>query len=101
MSRNLIRLSDVRRQPITWLEPGLPCSMLSILGGHPGLGKSMYWAALTARVTRRGQAVVVMTAEDTLEHVLKPRLQAAGADTELVHALVPIDREGNPRGPRF
>jgi hypothetical protein len=75
--------------------------MFSILAGHPGLGKSLWTILLIAEVTRRGDAVVICSAEDSLEHTLKPRLQAAGAVVELVHALVPVDDAGAPRGVSF
>ena len=38
---NLIRLSDVHRQAVVWLEHGtIPRGMPSILAGHPGLGRA-------------------------------------------------------------
>ena len=44
---------------------------------------------------------MICSAEDTLEYAIKPRLQAAGANTNYVHALVPEDAVGNPRGMSF
>lgn len=99
---NLIRLSDVQRREVVWLQHGtIPRGMLSIVAGHPGLGKSLCTVRLAADLSRRGLASVICSAEDSLEHSIKPRLQAAGADTALVHALVPEDEHGDPRGVSF
>jgi len=75
--------------------------MFSILAGHPGLGKSMWTALVAAEVTRTGGEVVICSAEDSIEHTLKPRMQAAGADVTRVHVLVPVDGAGDPRGVSF
>jgi hypothetical protein len=102
MSRHLIHLSDVQRREVVWLaKTPIPRGMFSILAGHPGLGKSMWTALVAAEVTRVGGEVVLCSAEDSLEHTLKPRLQAAGADVARVHALVPVDEAGDPRGISF
>jgi hypothetical protein len=63
---------------------------LTILEGHPGLGKSTLLAELAARVTRGQEfsgieiyepgAVVLLSAEDGLADTVRPRLDAAGAD---------------------
>lgn len=98
----LVRLADVQRKEVVWLEPGtIPRGMLSIIAGHPGLGKSLWVDWLAAQVTGRGQAVILCSAEDSLEFTLKARLQAVGADTRLVHALVPRTKAGHPRGVTF
>ena len=102
MSRHLIHLSNVQRREVIWLAgTPIPRGMLSILAGHPGLGKSLWTVALAARVSHAGGHVIVCSAEDSLEHTIKPRLQAAGADTSCVHALVPQTTDGNDRGVTF
>jgi hypothetical protein len=99
---NLIRMSDVQRREVEWLEPGaIPRAMLSLLAGHPGLGKSLWSILLAAKWSQRGHAVIICSAEDSLEHSIKPRLQAVQADVTRVHALVPVDAAGNPRGVSF
>ena len=68
-----------------------------MLDGDPGLGKSALTLDLAARVSaglelpdggRSGPAgVVLLSAEDGLEDTIRPRLDAAGADTERIVAL--------------
>jgi len=52
------------------------------------VGKSTILYDLAARTTREGKAVLVVTAEDHLAAVLRPRLEAAGANLDLVHILI-------------
>jgi predicted ATP-dependent serine protease len=65
--------------------------MTSIFGGFPGVGKSTILYDLAARTSREGKVVLIVTAEDHLAAVVRPRLEAAGADLELVRIVtVPI-----------
>jgi hypothetical protein len=101
MSENRITLADVQRRQIVWLEAGrVPRGMLTLLAGWPGLGKSMWSLMLAAKCSRRGQDVILCSAEDALEFTVKPRLQALEADLSRIHALEPQDA-GNPRGVSF
>jgi AAA domain len=102
VSGDLITLVDVQRREVVWLEHGtVPRGMLTLLAGHPGLGKSLWAIGLAAEQSRAGRDVVICSAEDSLEHSIKPRLQACGADTSRIHALVPRDENGDPRGVSF
>src|ERR687893_845624 len=91
-------LSEVEPEQVEWLWPGrLPLGKLAVLDGDPGLGKSAVTLDLAARVSaglelpdggRCGPAgVVLLSAEDGLEDTIRPRLDAAGADTERIVAL--------------
>ena len=91
-------LSEVEPERVGWLWPGrLPLGKLAVLDGDPGLGKSALTLDLAARVSagfelpdggRCGPAgVVLLSAEDGLEDTIRPRLDAAGADTERIVAL--------------
>src|ERR687893_1945254 len=91
-------LSEVEPEQVEWLWPGrLPLGKLAVLDGDPGLGKSALTLDLAARVSaglelpdggRSGPAgVVLLSAEDGLEDTIRPRLDAAGADTERIVAL--------------
>jgi RecA-family ATPase len=91
-------LSEVQPELVEWLWPGrLPLGKLAVLDGDPGLGKSVITLDLAARVSaglefpdsgRCGPAgVVLLSAEDGLADTIRPRLDAAGADTERVVAL--------------
>jgi hypothetical protein len=95
----LTRLSDVKPERVTWLWEGwLPRGKPVTLDGDPGLGKSTLSDEFAAVVTTGGQwpdgtrceypgAVLLMSAEDGLADTVRPRLDAAGADVTMVHAI--------------
>lgn len=63
------RMSDVEPKALRWLWPGkIPLGKLSLIGGDPGLGKSILTLDMAARISQ-GRAW--------------PCSQAAGASTEL------------------
>lgn len=86
------RLSEVQAKPIRWLWPGrIARGKVSMIAGHPGLGKSQLTAALAAVVTTGGSwpvdrtpcergRVILLNAEDDAADTIRPRLEAAGAD---------------------
>ena len=91
-------LSEVEPERVDWLWPGrLPFGKLAVLDGDPGLGKSVVTLDVAARVSagmelpdsRRCEpaGVVLLSAEDGLRDTIRPRLDAAGADTERIFAL--------------
>lgn len=91
----LMEGDGVKLEPVHWLWPGyLPLSMLTILGGSPGCGKTTIALWLAAAVTRAGtwpdgsrchQAgdVIVWSGEDA-HSILAARLVASGADMKRV-----------------
>lgn len=92
-------IADVEAKPIRWLWPGrIARGKVSMIAGHPGLGKSQVTASLAAIVTtgglwpvdrtraERGSAIF-LTAEDDAEDTLRPRLEAVGADLPRVYIL--------------
>jgi hypothetical protein len=85
--------NTVEAKPIDWLWPDwLARGVLAVLDGDPGLGKSSVTLDLVARLTtganfpleagaqRLPQCVLVAAPEDSIAHVVMPRLEAAGAD---------------------
>src|SRR5829696_4119780 len=91
-------LSEVEPEQVEWLWPGrLPLGKLAVLDGDPGLGKSAVTLDLAARISAGlelpdGQpcepaGVVLLSAEDGLRDTIRPRLDAAGADSEKIVAL--------------
>jgi hypothetical protein len=80
--------SDVVPERIEWLWEGyVPLGMTTVLGGFPGVGKSTILYDLASRASRDGSPVLVVTAEDHLAAVARPRLEAARADLDLVRFI--------------
>ncbi len=94
-----VLLEDVTEEKVNWLWPNrIPLGALTVLDGDPGNGKSLCALEIAARVSRGrplpGEreftapgGVVILSAEDSLSHVIKPRLRAADADMSRVIAL--------------
>jgi putative DNA primase/helicase len=102
----LIVASDVIPKPKDWLWEGhLLRGALELLSGLPGLGKSQVQINLVACVSAglpwpdgtagmKPANVIMLTAEDTLEQEVVPRLLAAKADLTRVHILKCIKSDG-------
>lgn len=112
----IVTLSSVAPEPVPWLWDGwLPDSTLCLLDGDPGLGKSsltLDWAARVTKgwpmppaagdaVVRDPAAVLLLGAEDVLKYTVRPRLDAAGADADLVHSLEGFRESGKVRDPQL
>ncbi len=91
-------LVDVEQEKVEWLWPGrIPLGKLTILDGDPGLGKSTIALDLAARVSTNGHMpdgtrgivsdVLILSVEDGLADTIRPRLEAAGADLNRIHAI--------------
>lgn len=85
----------IEAAPIEWLWPSvLPVGSLTLLGGAPGMGKSQAAISMAATISAGGAwptgeqadagAALVLEAEDDLARTVKPRLEAAGANTKRV-----------------
>jgi hypothetical protein len=106
----LVRLAGVRPERPRYLWQGrVVLGGLSVIGGRPGLGKSLTLIALAAAVTTgrpvlpdedpcpRG-SVLLLTAEDTHEEIAR-RLLAASADMDRVACLTLVETaDGQKRG---
>src|SRR5262249_13584096 len=87
-----------------WLWPGrIACGKVTMLAGHPGLGKSQVALSIAAIVSTGGRwpvdgacaecgSVVIMSAEDDPEDTIRPRLDAAGADLARCHVIDAVRR---------
>lgn len=105
----LVCAKDVIIKPKQWLWEGhLLRGAQELLSGLPGLGKSQVQISLIACVTAGlpwpdGTAamlpanVIMLTAEDTLDQEVVPRLIAAGANRDRVHFLKYIRIDGKDR----
>jgi RecA-family ATPase len=102
-------LSEVEPERVEWLWLGrIPKGKVSLIEGDPGTGKSALTTDLAARVSAGGElpdgapcevaGVVLISAEDGLRDTIRPRLDAAGADTSRVVGLATVpDLEGAER----
>jgi hypothetical protein len=113
----LITVAEVQPKPIDWIWPGrLALGKLTLIAGDPGLGKSHIGLDVVARITSGKPwpeqdsasaplgSCIILSAEDSIDDVLRPRLEAAGADLTRVHALQGVrarDREGHSRSTLF
>lgn len=100
------RLSDVTPERVEWLWPGyLPRGKLVMIDGDPSAGKSTLTTDLAGRCSTGSPwpdgslgihpaAVVLLSAEDGLADTIRPRLDAAGADTTRVFALTAVPVTG-------
>lgn len=106
------RLCDIEPETIQWEWPGvLVRGGLNGIVGDPGQGKSLCTIDLAARVSTGSGwpdnptqpfapgGVLFATAEDALASVVRPRLDAAGADRARVHALDAVAVRGEDGTP--
>jgi hypothetical protein len=93
------RLSTIPPTLIQWLWPGkLATGKLNLLFGDPGLGKSLLSLDVACRVTtgaawpdqsgtaRQGD-VILLSAEDTLSDVVRPRVDLMRGEPARIHTL--------------
>jgi hypothetical protein len=102
-------LSGVEPEEVSWLWPSwLALGKLALVDGDPGFGKSTMTLDLAARVSAgkafpdgaecESAGVVLLSAEDSLADTIRPRLDAAGADTSKILALATVpDENGHDR----
>ena len=90
------RASDIEATAVEWLWDGrIPMGKITLIAGHPDVGKSQLTAMLAAAVSRgfslpHSSAIVcgsaiILASEDDAGDTIRPRLQAAGADLDRVH----------------
>jgi putative DNA primase/helicase len=105
------RVVDIEAAPIRWLWPGrIARGKLTMVAGHPGLGKSLLSIAVAAVVSNGGRwpvdgtpcergDVMIMSAEDDVADTIRPRLEAAGASlqrVEIINGVIDaFDTDGN------
>lgn len=93
----LVTLNSVQALPTSWLwADRIPMGMVTVLAGDAKAGKSLVTCKIAATVSRgqqfpftEGEArrghVVLINAEDDAARILRPRLEAAGADLQRIH----------------
>lgn len=107
---DIVCIADVKPERVQWLWHGrIPLGKVTLFQGDPGVGKSTVAFDISARVTNGADmpradseptlagnpaaSVVLLTAEDGLGDTVRPRLEAAGADLNRVHAIQAVTRE--------
>jgi hypothetical protein len=104
-STSAINASEVEAKAVDWIfKPFIPRGMISLCTGDPGIGKTLFHEYL-AGVISRGETgvfgstgvkgkVLLYLAEDPVEYVTVPRLQAFSVDLDQITILgdaVPFD----------
>lgn len=96
----VVCLSDVVAEEIEWLwKPFIPIGEFTIIEGIEGLGKSWIGCALACAVadgkklpfsdgeTLEPENVLMLSAEDSLSHTVKPRLLSMRANLDRIFAI--------------
>jgi RecA-family ATPase len=103
----LRRVSNITSRPVQWLCPGrVARGKVTMLAGHPGLGKSQLALAIAAILTTGGRwpadgaraqigSAIILSAEDDPEDTIRPRLDAAGADLARCHVIGAVCDRGH------
>ncbi len=104
----VVTAADVKAEPIDWLWEGrIPFGQLTIVEGDPDQGKSFVTIDLAARLSSgvpmhgcdtpaSPSAAIFVSIEDHLAQVVRPRVEAAGADLSRIHfvRMMRADDEG-------
>ncbi|MDQ3132855.1 MAG: AAA family ATPase [Acidobacteriota bacterium] len=104
----VICLSDVQAEEIGWLwKPFIPVGEFTIIEGIEGLGKSWISCALACAVADgkklpfsdseplESSSILMLSAEDSLSHTVKPRLVSMEANLDKIYALDEVFDLGN------
>ena len=76
-----MRAKDIEPRPVSWLyAERVPLGMLTVVAGPANVGKGLLATHLAAEVSKAGGTVVYSAIEDDAAMMVRPRLEAAGAD---------------------
>jgi len=76
-----ILVKDIKARKVEWLwQDRIPVGQIVVVGGRPDGGKGLFVAHACADISKRGGKVLYSAAEDSPEQVIRPRLEAAGAN---------------------
>jgi len=98
-----VAFSDIEAKPVRWVwRSWIPAGMPSILFGLSGLGKSHIYTDIASRISRGASFpdgspaplgnVIILSAEDAADSVLKPRLVYAQADCSRIFHFPSVAR---------
>lgn len=84
----LVDLQTIQSEEIRWLwRNRVPRGKVTMFVGDPDVGKSFAALDIAAEVTRGGENVIILNAEDDPADTIKPRLEALRADISRVKTL--------------
>lgn len=103
-----IDLDTIDPKEVEWLwEPFIPFSMITIMEGDPGVGKSFLAMQLAAQISIGGQLpegqkldrgrVLYLSAEDDAAYTIRPRIDAMGGDPTRIRVqgdFLSLDEKG-------
>lgn len=103
-----VDLSTIDAKEIEWLwEPFIPFSMITIMEGDPGVGKSFLAMQLAAQISIGGELpegqkldrgrVLYLSAEDDTAYTIRPRIDAMGGDPSRIRVqgdFLSLDEKG-------
>jgi hypothetical protein len=100
----------VAPQRTEWVwRPYIPAGRITMLAGDPGMGKSQIAIDLCARISRSATmpnceartsitgTCAIATAEDSTAETIRPRLDAAGADSKRIEVIRKVQIKGEER----
>ena len=77
---------DYKAEPIDWLwEETIPKGMITLIGGRPDSGKSLFSMWLASQLAKKRQHILVSNREDPIPQVIIPRLNALNANLKYIH----------------
>lgn len=100
------KASEITPEHMIWLWKGwLPKGALCIYAGHGGIGKSTVTLSWASTITKgllwpdgskceHPGKVVIWTGEDGVANTLRPRLEAAGANLDIVDVIEGVEEAG-------
>lgn len=103
-----VDLNTIDPKEVEWLwEPFIPFSMITIMEGDPGVGKSFLAMQLAAQISIGGELpegqkldrgrVLYLSAEDDAAYTIRPRIDAMGGDPSRIRVqgdFLSLDEKG-------
>lgn len=103
-----VGLDTINAKEVAWLwEPFIPFSMITIMEGDPGIGKSFLGMQLATQVSKGGELpdgqkvgrghVLYLSAEDDAAYTIRPRIDAMGGDPSRIRVqgdFLSLDEKG-------
>lgn len=97
-------LSSFKIKAVRWVwDQRMPLGELCLIAGREGIGKSTFLAWLAAAITNGNlpgiyhgepRGVLYSATEDAYSYTIAPRMQAAGANLDLVYRIDVLEDEG-------